>query len=241
MTHEPVKQKPTAAPATTTKPKQPASDMDMFLALTREMAVAKRQQGPAKGRLIFAVDATASRQPTWDKAAELQNEMFCEARNLAVQLVFYRGTECKHTSWHESGDKLGGLMRKVMCQAGQTQIGKVLVHCLEEAKKGKVDAAILVGDAFEENLDLLAATAAELGNNGVKVFCFQEGDNKETEIAFQQIARLTHGGYCHFDAGAPRHLAKLLRWVAAYACGGLKALAAKSASTQMLTFFETEA
>jgi hypothetical protein len=240
MTHEPAKQKPAPAPApvTAAKPK-PASDIEAFLARTREMQVAKRQQAPAKGKLIFAIDATASRQPTWDRAAELQGEMFREARNLTVKLIFYRGAECQQTGWIESGDKLGSLMRRVACHAGLTQVGKVLTCCLEEAKKGKVEAVIFVGDAFEENVDLLAATAAELGRAGVKFFMFQEGDNAEAEIAFREIARLTHGAYCRFDTGAPGHLAELLRAVAAYVSGGAKALDAKSGSARMLTFFET--
>ncbi|MGE0565694.1 MAG: VWA domain-containing protein, partial [Pseudolabrys sp.] len=42
-----------------------------------------RSLGPAKagvrGRLIFALDATMSRQPTWDTACVLQADMFREA------------------------------------------------------------------------------------------------------------------------------------------------------------------
>ena len=30
---------------------------------------------PVRGRLIFAIDATASRQPTWDLAAKLTAQM----------------------------------------------------------------------------------------------------------------------------------------------------------------------
>jgi len=29
-----------------------------------------------RGRLIFALDATASREPTWDRACRIQGEMF---------------------------------------------------------------------------------------------------------------------------------------------------------------------
>lgn len=116
-------------------------------------------------------------------------------------------------------------MSTVMCRAGVTQLGKVLTHCLEQAKKGKIDAVVFVGDAFEENVDLLAATANELGRMGVKFFMFQEGDNAEADFAFREIARMTKGAYCRFDAGAPGRLTELLRAVAAYAAGGMKALA----------------
>lgn len=46
------------------------------------------------GRLIFAIDATASRQPSWDRACQLQGEMFLAVRDvggLAVSLAYYRG------------------------------------------------------------------------------------------------------------------------------------------------------
>jgi hypothetical protein len=39
----------------------------------------------ARGRLIFALDATASRQPTWDHACRLQGEMFTEAAGLEIR------------------------------------------------------------------------------------------------------------------------------------------------------------
>ena len=51
------------------------------------------------GRVIFALDATASRQPTWDTACMLQAEMFRETATIGgldVQLVYYRGeSECE--------------------------------------------------------------------------------------------------------------------------------------------------
>ena len=114
----------------------------------------------------------------------------------------------------------------------------MLTHCLEQAKKRKVDAVVFVGDAFEENIDLLAATANELGKRGVKFFMFQEGDNTQAEIAFREIARMTRGAYCRFDAGAPGHLAELLRAVAAYVSGGVKALEARAGAVRMITFFD---
>jgi hypothetical protein len=244
MANEPVKQKPTNAPVAMPAGKpRPASDIDTFQARVRAMQIAKREQA-TKGRLIFALDATASRQPTWDAAAQRQFEMFREVRNLEVQLVYYRGSdECKASGWAASGEKLGRLMGGIMCRAGTTQIGEVLTHCCEQSRKQKVEAVVFVGDAFEENIDLLAATADELGRLGTKVFMFQEfheGNDAyakaaaNAEAAFREIARMTHGAYCRFDAGAPGHLAELLRAVAAYVGGGVKALSTKAGAMRML-------
>jgi hypothetical protein len=88
-----------------------------------------------------------------------------------------------------------------------------------------VGALVYVGDCMEEDIDHLAALAGELGLLGVPAFMFQEGDDPKAETAFREIARLTKGAYCRFDAGSAQQLRELLKAVAAYAAGGRKALA----------------
>jgi hypothetical protein len=80
---------------------------------------------------------------------------------------------------------------------------------------------------MEENPDTLAHEAGELGQLRVPVFMFQEGDDRNVERVFREIARLAHGAYCRFDPGAARQLAELLRAVAVFAAGGMSALAAR--------------
>ena len=86
------------------------------------------------GRLIFAIDATASRQPTWDRASHLQHEMFEEAASiggLALQVAFFRGFgEFKATKWTTDSQALIKPMSRVFCLGGHTQIEKVLKHAL---------------------------------------------------------------------------------------------------------------
>jgi hypothetical protein len=202
------------------------SETDAYLASIR-----KHRTSVGTGRLIFALDATASRRPTWEMACQLQAQMFEEVKTiggLSVQLVYYRGLdECRASKWISRPDHLSGLMEKIDCRMGHTQIGKILTHTQRETKLLKVSALTFVGDAIEENPDALAHEAGELGRLGVPVFMFQEGDNREVERTFREIARLTHGAYCRFDPGAARQLAELLRAVAVYAAGGMTALAAR--------------
>jgi hypothetical protein len=197
-----------------------------------------RALGPAaasgkRGRLIFALDATMSRQPTWDSACALQADMFREAAStggLDIQLVYFRGLgECAASSWVAQSDKLAQLMTRIDCRGGQTQIGKVLSHAIAETEKQRVQALVFVGDAMEEAIDVLCAQAGDLGLRGVPVFMFQEGGDAVAESAFREIARLTRGANCGFDTGAAHELGELLRAVAAYAAGGLKALKDMSA------------
>jgi hypothetical protein len=193
---------------------------------------AKKVPAPAssgRGRLIFALDATMSRQPTWDLAQTLQAKMFQAAAGLGgldVQLVYFRGMdECRASGFVSGGQGLAELMSRIDVRGGSTQIRKVLVHGRDEAKRAKVGALIFVGDAMEENPDRLAVLAGELALLGVKAFMFQEGRDPAARRTFSEIARLTGGAYSAFDAGASARLAALLRAAAAYAAGGHAALA----------------
>ena len=182
-----------------------------------------------RGRLIFAMDATASREPTWDRACQVQGQMFLETEALGgldVQLVYYRGFgECRASRWVGKPADLVRLMTGVFCLAGQTQIRKVLSHAVAETGRKRVNALVFVGDCCEEPVDPLGRLAGELGMLGVRAFLFQEGHNPDAERAFRHIAKLTNGAHCRFDSNSPQQLRELLGAVAAYAAGGRKALA----------------
>ena len=209
-----------------TKGREDSADVDAFL---RRVAAtpAPVKQGET-GRLMFAMDATASREPTWDRACQIQGEMFdatASLGGLAVQLVYYRGFgECKASKWVRDSRALVRVMTAVRCLGGHTQIRKVLRHALDETQVQKVHALVFVGDAMEENVDDLCAIAGELGLRGVPAFMFHEGPDPSASLAFRQIARLTNGAYLRFDASSARQLKELLGAVAVYAAGGRKAL-----------------
>jgi hypothetical protein len=185
-----------------------------------------------RGRLIFALDATMSRQPTWDLAQNLQARMFQAAAGLGgldVQLVYFRGfNECRASNFVSGGQGLRDLMAKITVRGGTTQIGKVLAHARNEARQAKVGALVFIGDAMEEPVERLLATAGELAIAGVKAFMFQEGDDPRARQAFGEIARLTGGAYGAFDANAASRLEALLRAAAAYAAGGRAGLEAQA-------------
>jgi hypothetical protein len=220
-------------PTPTETGKQPAesaprAEIDAFLNKVRSLGPATSSSGQ-RGRLIFALDATMSRQPMWDTACRLQGDMFNETAaigGLDVQLLYYRGlAECRASQWVSDARRLGSLMEKIDCRGGHTQIGKILAHARRENEAKKVQALVFVGDAMEEPIDDLCAVAGQLGLLGVPTFVFQEGGDPVAEKAFREIARLSRGAYCRFDISAAHELAELLRAVAAYAAGGMKALA----------------
>lgn len=202
--------------------KSSSGEIGAFLKAAGEAAVAQN------GRLIFALDATMSRQPTWDRAATIQASMFDavgKAGGLSVQLVFFRGIDgCRASKWVINAAALRDLMLGIQCLSGQTQIGKVLDHACRETAKTKVSALVFIGDAIEEDIHLLCQKAGELGIKGVRCFFFQEGRNVEVENGFREMARLTGGAYFRLGPDSAKELAELLGAVAVYARGGLKAL-----------------
>lgn len=204
------------------------SDADVAAFLEKVAAAPARKNDGQRGRLIFAMDATASRKPTWDQACHIQAEMFRETAalgGLEVQLVYYRGfRECRASRWAGDATALLRLMTGVTCLGGRTQIERVLGHAIKETRKRTVNAVIFVGDAIEEDIDLVCDKAGELGLLGVPVFIFQEGGDPIVRSAFQQIARLSKGAYCPFDSGSARQLRDLLSAVAVYAAGGRRAM-----------------
>lgn len=221
-----------------TKPPRPVSsdgEIDRFLA---ELEQAPPTDGARRGRLLFAMDATASRQSTWDRACQLQGDMFTRTRGLGqldIQLCFYRGyDEFRVSPWHDNPSDLVRATSVVRCLGGHTQIERVLRHALAEHRRQPIQALVFIGDCIEESVDDLCRLAGELGLLGVPIFLFQEGDDIVALRGFKQMARLSHGTHVHFDSDSPEQLSRLLNAVAVYAAGGLKALKAMSRSDRRL-------
>lgn len=207
--------------------KSSRDEVDAFLAKVASIPP-PAQRPETKGRLLFAMDATASREPTWDVASNIQAQMFEETATLGgldVQLCYYRGfNEFHATPWVADAKSLLATMTAVTCAAGTTQISKVLQHAVAETKRNRVNALVFVGDCMEEDIDKLCGIGGELGVLGVPLFLFHEGFDTAAERTFTELAKLTRGAYCRFDASSAAHLRDLLSAVAVYAAGGRKAL-----------------
>ncbi|RUT28599.1 VWA domain-containing protein [Arsenicitalea aurantiaca] len=213
----------------------PSSSGDIQAFVNRVKAMTPAGGTAGRGRLLFALDATMSRQPTWDLACSLQGEMFktlAETQALSVQLLYFRGLgECRASKWVADPNALARLMSGIDCRGGHTQIGKVFSHARAEHGRQRINAIVYVGDAMEEDVDALSHKAGELGLLGCPIFIFQEGHVPGVEPAFREFARLSKGAYARFDASAPDQLASLLRAVAAYAAGGRNSLQLQNNST----------
>ena len=198
--------------------------IDQFINQVRKLP----EQGGGQGRLIFALDATASREATWDEACHLQSELFLATRDLgglAIQLCYYRGfREFKATGFVTETGQLLNLMNGVFCLGGRTQISRVLEHALKETRAEAVRAVVFIGDCCEESVDEVCHTAGELGMLRTPVFMFHEGGDAHARAVFQQVSKLSGGAYAPFDRNSPQILRDLMAAVAVYASGGTRAL-----------------
>ncbi len=182
----------------------------------------------SQGRLIFSLDATASRERTWDQACQIQNQMFLECQTLggiSIQLCHYAGFDHFAASdWMNSPDALLSQMRNVHCIGGHTQIARLLQHVLREIRQQPVQALVFVGDCVEEPVDFLCQLAGQAGLLGTPIFIFHEGRDITAAQAFRQMAKVSNGAYCRFDSSSVAQLRALLSAVAVYAAGGRQAL-----------------
>ena len=181
-----------------------------------------------QSRLLFGIDATASRQPTWDAACRTQGELFTAAHqisNIAIQLCFYRGFgEFTVSDWLTSETDLKYQIEKVACQGGQTQILRLLKHAIFEHNKLAVRALLFIGDACEENQDQLYNLAGQCGLLQLPIFIYQEGTDRKATDSFRTLANLSGGVHTTFDASSASTLAALLGALSRYVVGGKQAL-----------------
>lgn len=207
-------------------------EVNQFLDKVKSTPLAQR--GSKRGRLIFAMDATASRQATWDTAARLQSDMFLKTQGIGeldIQLLFYRGYgECRSSKWVSQPKALLKLMQSVSCSAGTTQISRVIKHALSETSESAVQALVFIGDCVEEDAEELAILAGKLRLSSLPMFIFQEGFDQNANAVFKHIAKLSGGAHCRFDSNSARQLGDLLNAVAVYAAGGKAALLTLSQS-----------
>ncbi|MDG1443926.1 MAG: VWA domain-containing protein [Pseudomonadales bacterium] len=219
--------------------KSSSKDVSAFIESLAKLPVSTKPSA----RLVFALDATLSRAATWDKASQIQAEMFSETTNLgglAMQLSYYRGfNEFYCSVFHTNTQSLLRDMTQVQCMGGYTQIARIFKQALQTHKQQPLKGVVFIGDACEEDVDKLCNLAGQLGLYKIPVFIFHEGRSAPVERVFRDIARLSGGAYCPFDANSANQLKELLTAVAVFASGGRKALTdlskTKGESVKLLT------
>ena len=184
------------------------------------------------------------RRSIWDQAKVLQADMFREAAGIGLEMKFaYYGPEvaggvrnCRITArWISDADDMAAVMGRAECVCGcYIHISRVLEQALKETQERSVQAIVIIGDAFHDDLDEAAILAMKLRRAGTKVFMFQEGYNPVTEHSFKFLAEVSGGAYFQFEASTQQRLAEMLKAVSHFATGGKEALEAKGGEAATL-------
>ena len=200
-------------------------DLDLFI---KKLSSLPKKYNTTNGKILFGLDATASRQPMWDRAAHIQADMFEAALSLGgieMQVAYYQGFgNFKAFPWSSDSKEIIDYMYSVQCLGGLTQINKFLEHAISELKKTKINAIVFIGDCMEENADIIINKAGKIGLKGVPIFIFQEGSHPDASFVFSEIARITNGFHSIFDSSSSSILKNLLKAVAIFAAGGKEGL-----------------
>lgn len=173
----------------------------------------------------FVIDATASREDTWEDAKTIQCDMFNQIAGMGqmrLRLVHFGGDELTDRGYANSPDIVHAQMNETVCRGGSTQIIESLDALLASPDADQPRSIILVGDSFEEDSDALLERATTLADKKIKVYAFQEGDESDAAYAFRMLAEKTGGAYAVFGADMP--LKELCQGVALQAIGGNAAL-----------------
>ena len=189
-----------------------------FLVTAKKHPISNKQIN----RLILGIDATASREATWDIATSLHSDIFSVAeKTLQIQLAYYRGIgDFKASEWTQSPQSLRSTMEKVQCLGGRTQISRFLQHCYTEALNNTLKGIVFIGDCCEEEPKEIIELAGKIGILGIPIFVFQEGNDAFANTVFRQIAKISRGAHSPFSVDSAKTLAELLEAVISYVVRG---------------------
>ena len=184
------------------------------------------------------------RRSVWDQAKVLQADMFREAAGTGLEMTFaYYGPEgaggvrtCRITTrWISDAHDMATVMGRAECVCGcYVHISRVLEQALKETQEGPVQAMVIIGDVFHDDLDEAAIFATKLRRAGTKLFMFQEGHSPITKHGFKVLAEVSGGAYFQFEPSTEQRLPEMLRAVSHFATGGREALKAKGGEAATL-------
>jgi hypothetical protein len=184
---------------------------------------------PQRPRLIFAVDATASREPAWAAARQVTDALVKALPGaLDVALAVHGGSRVHtFTPFTSNPNTLRDRAAGVSCIPGMTRLLPILSASL---KRPGVRVVIYIGDVLEESMPFGRQIADAMGAQGIKLIVLHDtadaSARRDAEL-FWDLAKRTGGCVLPFDASASGRLRDILSAVAVYAVGGEKLLRAR--------------
>jgi hypothetical protein len=185
-------------------------------------------QNRPRARLVFAVDATASRSAAWDTARRVTDTLFqALPGQLDVALAVHGGDRVHtFTEFVSDPNVLRDTAAGISCVGGHTKLIDIMQRT-SDARDVKV--LLYIGDSFEESIEQAREAADALKARGVRLIVLHDlpGENKAAGDVFADLARRADGLVLPFDAGAAARIREILEAVAVLAVGGVKLLERK--------------
>lgn len=188
------------------------------------------QSAAPRARLVFALDATGSRQVTWETCAVPLTDALLTAlpgHQLDVALAWYGGGRVTFTGFTSHLGTLRDRAAGVRPKAGRTQFLEILTRCVLQTEGVKV--VCLVADTFEESPPLALKLADALKARGTRLLILHDSASQTfggAEI-FAQMAERTGGAVLPFDASALPRMKDLVGAIGVLAVGGTPMLEAR--------------
>lgn len=191
---------------------------------------------PERGCLGMVIDATASRQHSWEAAKKIQRKLFARVSGndrMLLRLVVMRGYRAEDHGWQSDSEALGRKIDRLSVEGGDTRIERSLRAFVRDPQGYKPAALILIGDCCEERTDDVLDAARDLARNGIRVYAFHENalgsgerrrNSEAAEGLFRKVAQITGGAFAKFGENMP--LEDLCEAVAVYCAGGDQAIKA---------------
>lgn len=180
-----------------------------------------------RARLLFAFDATASREWAWEGSKKVTDALFeVLPGKLDVALAVHGGSRVHtYTRYFTEAGRLRDRAARIRCETGETRLLDILARVTQETPAAEV--VVYIGDAFEESKPKASRLADRLKAQGTRVIILQDGCDGETADVFANIAARSGGALLPFDLSSLERLRELLGAVAVLAVGGEKLLEAK--------------
>jgi hypothetical protein len=195
-------------------------------------------------RVIIALAVETDDEFVWDRLRRIQIDMFA-AGEVAIKFCYFAAEGAQavrplvSTRWVTDSNDLWDLMdhARAHCVCGcYVRADDILAEALKEAKQGRIQAIVIIGDRFYGDRNEALAHARQLRAAGTRLFVFRQGGARSISgEVFRALAEATDGAYHEFDAAVERvdeRLPRMLEAVAHYAVGGpgaMRALADPSA------------
>ncbi len=165
-----------------------------------------------------------------------------ETSELSLQLCYFRGIATFHASpWLATANGLRRELAEVYCEGGVTQLKRLLEHCLAQyPDSASLKAIIFVGDAVEEDTNVLNDLAVRCRLAKRPLYIFQEGSDAAASSTFASMAALSGGAHFALGDDSADQLRRLLQSVIRLATGGRKALESSSHESDKLLLKKLE-